>query len=189
MSDESGSHTEDRYRRLERIAFAIPRFICGILVLAIVAVSGANVVARYFFLAPFFWAEEVQRYILICFVYIAAILVTWDGRHLKMDILSQFLPRPWKKIVNFASTVTFIGICAFIVTQSWQVTVLQVQYDKHSVAAEIPMVYPHSMVLIGFFFMLVAVVIRFRANVLGEMDRTHDDVSKVKEGRTIDHGV
>jgi len=189
MSIESGSPTEARYRRLERIAFAIPRFVCGILVLAIVAVSGANVVARYFFLSPFFWAEEVQRYILICFVYIAAILVTWDGRHLKMDILSQFLPRPWKEIVNLLSTVTFIGICAFIVSQSWQVTVLQVRFDRHSVAAEIPMVYPHSMVLIGFFFMLIAVVVRFRSNVLGGAGRTHDDDPDGDEGRTIDHGV
>ncbi len=189
MSAESASRTEARRRRLERIAFAIPRFVCGLLVLAIVAVAGANVVARYFFLAPFFWAEEVQRYILICFVYIAAILVTWDGRHLRMDILSQFLPRPWKEIVNFASTVTFIGVCAFIVTQSWQVTVLQVRFDKHSVAAEIPMVYPHSMVLIGFFFMLVAVAVRFRANVLGETGRTHDEAPGADEGRTIDHGV
>ncbi len=189
MSDDSMPDPAARQRRLERIAFAIPRFICGALVLAIVAVSGANVVARYVFLSPFFWAEEVQRYILICFVYFGAILVTWDGRHLKMDILSQFIRSPWKEVMNFVATVTFIGICALVVTQSWHVTLLQVEFDKHSVAAEIPMVVPHSMVLIGFFFMLIAVVVRFRANIRGEMGRGHDDPDKKRDEIHIDHGV
>ena len=189
MREESEIDTSARYQRLERIAFIIPRFICGVLVLAIVAVSGANVVARYVFLSPFFWAEEVQRYILICFVYFGAILVTWDGRHLRMDILSLLLRSPWKEIVNFVTTIVFIGICALVVTQSWEVTLLQVQYDRHSVAAEIPMVVPHSMVLIGFFFMLVAVVVRFRANVRGDVGKGHDDVAEKNDGVTIGHGV
>ena len=189
MSDETGPDSATGQQRLERIAFVIPRFICGVLVLAIVALSGANVVARYVFLSPFFWAEEVQRYIMICFVYVGAILVTWDGRHLRMDILSQLLRSPWKETVNFITTVTFIGICALVVSQSWEVTLLQVEYDKHSVAANIPMVVPHSMVLIGFFFMLIAVVVRFRANVRGEMGKGHDDVAEKKDGVTIGHGV
>lgn len=171
------------------MAFAIPRLMCGALVLAIVALTGANVVARYVFLSPFFWAEEVQRYIMICFVYFGAILVTWDGRHLKMDILSQYLRTPWKEIVNLVATVTFIGICALVVVQSWQVTVLQVEFDKRSVAAEIPMVIPHSMVLIGFFFMLIAVAVRFRANIRGEMNKGHDDVAEKKDGVGIGHGL
>ena len=50
MSDNSKQDLVARQRRLEKIAFAIPRFMCGVLVLAIVAVSGANVVARYVFL-------------------------------------------------------------------------------------------------------------------------------------------
>lgn len=191
MNVESGSPDEARRRRLERIALAVPRFICGVLVLAVVAVAGANVVARYVFLSPFFWAEEALTYVMICFVYVAAVLVTWDGRHLRMDILSQYLPRPWKEIVNFVSTVLFIAVCAFVVVQSFKVTMVQIEFGKRSVAAEIPMVIPHSMVLIGFFFMLVAAVIRFRANVTGELGGERDDVARADDGgrRLGDGGV
>ena len=189
MSDVSSSSTSARRDRIERAILAIPRFIAGLLVLVIVGITAANVVARYVFLAPFFWAEEALTYVMISFVYIAAILVTWDGNHLKMDILSQMLRSPWKEIVNLVSTVLFILICAFIVTQSLEVTLLQAKFGKRSVAAEIPMVIPHSMVLIGFFFMMVAVVVRFRAHIRGELGTGRDEPPDDSTRKPMDIGV
>ena len=188
MSDASSSRTSRR-NRIERAVLAVPRFIAGLLVLVIVGITAVNVVARYVFLAPFFWAEEALTYVMISFVYIAAILVTWDGNHLRMDILSQMLKSPWKEIVNFVSTVLFILICAFIVTQSFEVTLLQAKFGKRSVAAEIPMVIPHSMVLIGFFFMLVAVVVRFRAHIRGELGSGPDEPPDDSRHKPMDIGV
>ena len=189
MSDASSSRNSARRGRIERVVLAVPRFIAGLLVLVIVGITGANVVARYVFLAPFFWAEEALTYVMISFVYIAAILVTWDGNHLRMDILSQMLRSPWKEIVNFISTVLFILICAFVVTQSLEVTLLQAEYGKRSVAAEIPMVIPHSMVLIGFFFMIVAVVVRFRAHIRGELGTGRDEPPDDSKHKPMDIGV
>lgn len=189
MNDASGSRVSSRRDRIERAVLAVPRFIAGALVLVIVGITAVNVVARYVFLAPFFWAEEALTYVMISFVYIAAILVTWDGNHLKMDILSQMLRSPWKEVVNFISTVLFILICAFIVTQSLEVTLLQAKFGKRSVAAEIPMVIPHSMVLIGFFFMMVAVVVRFRAHIRGELGTGRDELPDDSRQKPIDIGL
>jgi TRAP-type C4-dicarboxylate transport system permease small subunit len=189
MNDVPGTDREARNRRIERVIFAIPRFIAGSLVLSIVAVTGANVVARYVFLAPFYWAEEVLTYVMISFIYIAAILVTWDGNHLKMDILSQALKSPVKEVVNFLSTMLFIAICIFIVIQSFEVTVLQVEFGKRSIAAEVPMVIPHSMVLIGFFFMMVAVIVRFRAHIRGDLGNVRDELTEKSPGRNLDLGI
>ena len=189
MSDASSSNTSQRRHRIERAVLAVPRFIAGLLVLVIVVITGANVVARYVFLAPFFWAEEALTYVMISFVYIAAILVTWDGNHLKMDILSQMLKSPWKEIVNFVSTILFILICAFIVIQSLEVTLLQARFGKRSVAAEIPMVVPHSMVLIGFFFMMVAVVVRFRDHVRGRLGTGRDELPDDSGPKPMDIGL
>lgn len=189
MSDASSPNVFQSRHRIERALLAIPRFIAGLLVLVIVVITGANVVARYVFLAPFFWAEEALTYVMISFVYIAAILVTWDGNHLRMDILSQMLRSPWKEIVNFVSTVLFILVCAFIVSQSLEVTLLQAKFGKRSVAAEIPMVIPHSMVLIGFFFMMVAVVVRFRAYVRGELGTGRDELPDEPRHKSMDIGV
>ncbi len=188
MSESPSAKRSTRGRRIERVVFALPRLIAGLLVLTIVAVTGANVVARYVFLAPFFWAEEVLTYVMIAFVYIAAILVTWDGHHLKMDILLRALKTPWREAVNLLSTILFIAVCAFIVVQSFEVTVLQAEFGKRSVAAEIPMVIPHSMVLIGFFFMAVAVIVRFRAYVRGDFEDEQDESTR-DVPNSLDTGV
>ena len=189
MSGGREADSAARRRRLERAIFSVPRFIAGTLVLSIVAVTGANVVARYIFLAPFYWAEEVLTYVMISFIYLAAILVTWDGNHLKMDILTQMLKSPWKEVFNFLSTMLFIAMCIFIVIQSFEVTVLQIQFDKHSVAAEVPMVIPHSMVLIGFFFMMVCVIVRFRANIRGDLGNIREDLLEDSPGKNLDIGI
>ena len=189
MSGGREADSAARRRRLERAIFSVPRFIAGTLVLSIVAVTGANVVARYIFLAPFYWAEEVLTYVMISFIYLAAILVTWDGNHLKMDILTQMLKSPWKEVFNFLSTVLFIAMCIFIVIQSFEVTVLQIQFDKHSIAAEVPMVIPHSMVLIGFFFMMVCVIVRFRANIRGDLGNVREELLEDSPGKNLDIGI
>ena len=189
MSEAPGGDRRARNQRIERVIFAVPRFIAGTLVLSIVAVTGANVIARYIFLAPFYWAEEILTYVMISFIYIAAILVTWDGNHLKMDILSQMLKSPWKEFVNFLSTMLFLAICVFIVIQSFEVTVLQVEFGKRSVAGEVPMVIPHSMVLIGFFFMMVAVIVRFRAHIRGELGNAREELLEESPGKNLDLGI
>ena len=191
MSETSGP--DDRTPRIERAIFSTLRFIMGVLVLVIVAVAGANVVARYVFLAPFFWAEEVLVFAMIGFVYAGVILVTWDGRHLKMDILSQLLKSPWKEAVNLISVLLFVGCGGFVAVQSFKVTMTQFEYGGRSVAAEIPMVIPHSMVFLGFLFMTVIAIIRFRAFVKGEVggdrDEILDDVHATTKSSGLGDGV
>ena len=166
---------DDRAHRIERAIIKTLRFIMGVLVLVIVVVSGANVVARYVFLAPFFWAEEVLVFAMIGFVYVGVILVTWDGRHLKMDILSQLLKSPWKEAVNLVSALLFVGAGGFMTVQAIKVTTTQFAYDGRSLAADIPLVIPHSLVLIGFLFMTVIAIVRFRAFVRGEVGSDRDE--------------
>ena len=173
MSETSGPN--DWTQRIERAIFSTLRFIMGVLVLFIVAVTGANVIARYVFLAPFFWAEEVLVFAMIAFVYAGVILVTWDGNHLKMDILSQFLKSPWKEAVNLVSALLFVGCGGFVAVQSFNVTMTQFEYGGRSLAAEIPMAIPHSMVFFGFLFMTVIAIVRFRAFVKGQVGSDRDE--------------
>ncbi len=173
MSETPAS--DDRWQRLEHTIFSTLRFIMGALVLLIVAVSGANVVARYVFHAPFFWAEEVMVFAMIGFVYIGVILVTWDGRHLKMDIMSQLLKSPWKEAVNIVTALLFIAVSGFVAVQSYKVTMTQFEYDGRSMTADIPLVIPHSLVFAGFLFMTVITIIRFRAFVKGEVGSDRDE--------------
>jgi TRAP-type C4-dicarboxylate transport system permease small subunit len=168
---------------------SVPRFIIGTLVLFGIAVNFGNVVGRYVFLSPIIWAEEIMIYIMVWTVFVGAILVTWDGRHLKMDFFTIMLPSPYKEILNFLGVITFIVVAVLVLPQNWIVVEMMFRLDQRSVVSEIPMVVPHFAILLGFGLMLVAIVYRFRRHVTGNLESEVDDlVSNFEDDQTADEG-
>lgn len=134
-----------------------------------IAINFGNVIGRYVFLEPIIWAEEIMIYIMVWTVFIGAILVSFEGQHLKMDFFSVMLPSPYKEIINFIATVSVLAVCAYIIPNNWIVVELMWNNDQRSVVAEVPMVIPHFALLFGFVMIFVAVAIRFRAHVAGSL--------------------
>ena len=162
--------------RWVRRAMTVPRAIIGTLILISIALNFANVIGRYVFFSPIIWAEEAMIFIMIWCVFIGAVPVSWDGRHLRMDLLSSALSEPWQLALKFCATAMFLIICGFIVVQSWGAVSLFARLGQESTVAGIPMVIPHSALLIGFAFMLVGVAVRFRAHVTGALESQVDDL-------------
>ena len=153
---------------LRFVIVTLPRVIVGVLILAGIAVNFANVIGRYVFLQPIIWADEAMVYIMVWTVFIGAVLVSFEGQHLKMDFFSIMLPSPWKEIINGIAAASFLAVCVFVVPQTWTVLKLLWNFGQRSVVAEIPLVIPHFALLLGFVLMFLAVVLRFRSYVKGE---------------------
>lgn len=147
----------------------VPRIVIGTLVLFSIALNFANVIGRYVFLSPIIWAEEVMIFIMVWCVFIGAILVSWDGQHLKMDLLSTKLKPPLKQIVNGFTLAVFLISCGFIVAQSFKAVSLFGRLGQESAVAGIPMVIPHSALLIGFLLMTVGAAVRYRDHISGRL--------------------
>ncbi len=154
---------------------ALPRYIIAFIILAGIAINGGNVIGRYVYLAPIIWAEEIMIYGMVWTVFIGAVLVTWDGRHLRMDLLTTSLPSPWKEILNGIGVFAFILICIFVIPQNWIVFSLMERNDQRSIVAEIPMAIPHFALLLGFVLMLMAIVGRLRRQITGDMESSEID--------------
>lgn len=152
----------------------IPKLIIGTLILVSIGINFANVVGRYLFFTPILWAEEIMIHIMIWLVFTGAIVVAWEGKHLRMDILSTLLPQPWKNIVSFISVLSTIVVCGFVAWQSWSAVGLLARLGQKSPVAEVPMVIPHSALLCGFVLMMIAVAVRFRAQVRGDLTSEFD---------------
>ena len=163
------------YRAVSRF-MAVPRFVIAALILISIAINFANVVGRYVFFSPIIWAEEVMIFIMIWCVFIGAILVTWEGRHLRMDLLANSIPSPWREIVNFIAAVGFLLVAGLVASQSWLAVSLFAELGQKSTTAGVPMLIPHSALLIGFTLMVVCVAVRFRAYVTGALASEAEDV-------------
>lgn len=155
---------------MERILITSVRAIVGAAIFVSIAINFANIAGRYLFSTPLIWAEEILSYLMVWSVFLGAVLVTWEGRHIKMDLISASIPSPAKELLNAITVAVFAAVCGFMVVQSWTVVSITRQMDQRSVAAEIPMALAHAGVLLGFAGMLIAVLLRlpqYVRNVFG----------------------
>lgn len=165
MSDVSNA------KRIEELIFIrVPHVLGGALFLIATLINIVNVIARYVFSAPVFWAEEVLVFIVIWTVFLAAGTVTYRGAHLNMDLIYSGLPPLAKRAVNLAIWLTLIACTVFTAVQSWKIVSLHWRTNGVTAATDIPLVIPHSALLFGFAYMAAAAIVRFRSYLTGKFD-------------------
>jgi TRAP-type C4-dicarboxylate transport system permease small subunit len=148
----------------------IPFAICGVIILAAVSINVTNVVGRYVFDAPVSWAEEAMSYMIIWGVFIAISAITYQGNHLRMDLLVMNVRGRLAMAIG-ALTVTLIIACSvFVMSQSIQVVKLYAMTGETSMGARIPLIYAHAALLVGFFLMAAAAIVRARCYLKGKFD-------------------
>lgn len=150
------------------IFVTLPRALIAALILGGIAINFANVVSRHLFSSAIFWAEEILVFLVIWIVSIAVVAITYQGAHLRMDLLSVRLASPWKEIVNAATIVCFVGFCSLVVFQSASVVAAFSRTGMVSITAGIPLVFPHAALLVGFSLMVLAVIFRLRSYLSGK---------------------
>ena len=165
----SNSSNNSIPKPLNFLIVTVPRAIIGSMILIGIIINFSNVIGRYAFLEPIIWAEEIMIYIMVWTVFIGAILVSYEGQHLKMDVFSVMMPSPFKEIINFVATASVLLVCLYIIPNNWIVVELMWNNDQRSVVAEVPMVIPHFALLAGFCLIFVGIVLRFRSHVTGNM--------------------
>ena len=114
----------------------------GVILLLMVALNAANAIGRYFFDRAIEGADEVLVYSMIWLVFLGAALVAQKDKHLRFDLLERILKAYRARRVLFF-------VVTFVVFQSVQVIEKIGKVGQKSMALEIPMVIPHSAVLIG----------------------------------------
>ncbi|MBM3518225.1 MAG: TRAP transporter small permease [Alphaproteobacteria bacterium] len=140
----------------------LPHWALGCLMLAGVAISFANVVARYAFGSALFWAEEVLVFIAIWGVFIGMVAAAYQRAHLSMDLFSGRIPARLKPALNAAIVAVMLACCVFMFAQSWKVVLLFFQGGVVSVSAGVPKWIPHAALPFGFALTAVAVLVRLR---------------------------
>jgi TRAP-type C4-dicarboxylate transport system permease small subunit len=99
-------------KRIEELIFIkIPHVVSGLLFLLAAGINIVNIIGRYVFSYPVFWAEQVLTFIVIWVVFLLAGSITYRGAHLNMDLLYNGFSTLWKRVINIAVTVCLIGCC------------------------------------------------------------------------------
>ncbi len=160
-----------RSRQIEEFVFiTVPHVAGGTLFLIAAALNIVNVIARYVFSNPIFWAEEILIFIIIWGVFLVAGAITYRGGHLNMDLIYAKMSPRWKRAVNIAIAVTLIVCTVYTAMQSWKVVMLHYRNNGVTAGTDIPLVFPHMALLFGFSFMALAAMVRIRSYISGKFE-------------------
>jgi TRAP-type C4-dicarboxylate transport system permease small subunit len=136
----------------------IPRAAIGVVILLAIAINFANIVGRYVFLAPLPWAEEVLVFLVIWGVCLGASAVTYDSRHLDMDLFVVRFPPRLRALLEIVQLMAMVGFCAFTAVNAWTIVTLMARNGQVSITAGIPMTIPYAAFVTGFALIAVAAV-------------------------------
>ena len=171
MSDQAADAFRPKASSIADLIFVrIPYVVTGTLFLIAITINFANVIARYFFFQAFYWAEEVLIYMTLWGVILACATITYQGRHIRMDLFSTLMRSPVKEIVGALTALLMICASVYVVIQSYYVVGLFWRSGEVSISAGIPLTIPHVAVPLAFALMAVAVVLRLRSYITGRFE-------------------
>jgi TRAP-type C4-dicarboxylate transport system permease small subunit len=143
----------------DRLTRGIELVLGAALVFA-VALNFINVVERYGFDTSIIWSEEVQVYIMIWMAFLGAVVATWRGIHLRMDMLLRRFTPGWQKAVQILEVLTMTVLSGLVVYQSGYYAERMYAIGKVSDVARMPSWIPHSAISVGFALILVIALVR-----------------------------
>ena len=132
------------------------RVLLGSLILIAVGINLANIVGRYVFSSPIFWAEESIVFIQIWCVLVGAALVSFENAHLRMDAFEHLAPVRIKALFGRVALILTVIVAALVAGVSATVVAGMFTSDQRSMALELPMALPYAAFPIG--FALIALV-------------------------------
>ena len=139
--------------------------IAALSLLCIVAINGANVVARYFFGRAFSWAEELMLFLMILGVFSGAVAVTWRNLHIRIDTLVERLPPPIRRATMLVASLASIAILTVVMVASFRLVSLLQSMDQRSDALNAPSWLPQSFVTIGLGLMALMMLARIAVSL------------------------
>lgn len=122
-------------------------------------INFTNIVGRYFFHAPIVWAEEIIQFLMIAGVFFGAPILTLRRSHIRMDMLLAVFPESVRLAADLLGQIILAGVCCTIIWVGLPVIMQFIEFGQVTDAAAIPVAIPHSVIPIGLFLVVVAVIV------------------------------
>jgi len=145
----------------------IENWLLAMLVLILVALSGAQIVLRIFFETGLSWADPFSRGLVLWTGMLGALAAVRDDRHIALDVLQRFLSPGAQRIARVATLGFAALICA---AMSWySLGLVGIDYAEGlqtsggSVAAALRSCFAESILPAGFALMALRFALRMFA--------------------------
>lgn len=143
----------------KRRDYALPfRYLISGSLLMIVVITILQVVARFVFDKPLVWSDELARFLLIWMVFIGAAVVSFDDKHMGVEVLQEKMS---DKVKLITSLILRVLILLFLtITAVSSIELVKVSHYLASGALEIPFSFWRVSATVGCVLMIIFTIMR-----------------------------
>ena len=109
----------------------------------------ANVVMRYVFLAPIYWAEELARYLMVWLIFLGAGVVAGGEEHISINIVTRVLSPKGNTLLTRVIALICLLFSAALVYYSWRHTMRVRLAGQTTAALDLPMWWAYLAIPVG----------------------------------------
>ncbi|MCR5371399.1 MAG: TRAP transporter small permease [Clostridium sp.] len=132
--------------------------VACIVLFLLLCLTFVNVIMRYVMRSPITWAEEMQMFMFLWVVYLAAGAAFRNSSHIAIEILVDSLPAGPKKICEIIAFICSLIIVVYLAIQGNAYYNQMVATGKISTLLRIPYRYAYGVIPIGNLLMIVSLV-------------------------------
>lgn len=104
---------------IARINYALVKFVQSVLVVlfvALITIMSLNVICRYIFKSPLFWAVEASCYILVYLIFWGSALALYRGKHIRIDTRSiKIFSNLWIILERAGTLLEYVFIILMVI--------------------------------------------------------------------------
>ncbi|ODT66813.1 MAG: hypothetical protein ABS75_24800 [Pelagibacterium sp. SCN 63-23] len=131
-------------------AIGLLKTVLAIVLIGLVLTSCVNIVLRYVFKLNWIAADELQVFVMIALAFVGTIVVSAEGRQLRLDLLGQ-IPSPLlQTVLSILESLVATLVCGFVAYHSWAFLMRAFAMGQKGGSSGVPMWIPHSTVTICF---------------------------------------
>ena len=93
-------------------------------------------------------------------VFVVLPAVTWDGAHVRMDLLARALPLKIRRLLEMLADLSSLAVAVLIVYVSVPIVLRLLEFDQRSDALELPVAFPQGSIPLGFALTAIALIAR-----------------------------
>lgn len=162
-----------------RLAFTLQRSVSYALLVATIVLVLIQVYTRYVLNQPFTWTEEIARFSMVWFTFMAASYVMAERRHIRVVFFARLLGEKGSAVVNWFAQIMVISVGAVMAYGAY---LAQGASQISGTASGIPISVVYLGALVGYALMVIHAIIESIDTIRGR----DIDVSVIEEAGVAD---
>lgn len=150
----------------ERVGTAIENALLVLLLGVMMVLAVGQIVLRLFFDSGLIWADELLKILVLWIALIASVAASRSRRHLRIDVLSRYVPPQYSRLPGIVVDGFAAGVCGVIAWHASRYVWLTIEFDE-TVMLSTPAWLVQGILPVAFALMCYRFTVHFVAGAFG----------------------